>query len=633
MLSILNQSQSAETNSANCSIPKPTGLSVGNLMVATITIRTINMPVTAPDGWSKMRRTGISGSSMEIQSFYKIANAVDVAASTFDFAMSNPVFNMGGIVRFSGAGHPVVLDREEGSTNSSVNFTPSAIRSDALYVIMAGSDELDTWTINGATKHVEAQGSAVMSLVMASSITPGSITNVGRSSSIGFMAAHSFYVEEVSNIPPQVESIHQSNWITTSGCGLPIPNGLAVGDLMVAIIMRDAQIQTPINAPSGWTLINQAIPIQAARGALYSYWKIATAADIAGGSFEFGWTGSALNRGGIYRITNFDTANPIADETWDEDGTSRAPNIFATDGSGNGAVFVPGLNNLIIANYAGSSNSAGCEIPIATVQDPLWTERWDLGDSQSFEFASFTAPRQYNTQLGNVSISGSNSMTGIASFIAINPFTGSPSASLSPSISPSASQSPSSSVSSSRSVSISTSPSASSSASTSPSSSVSPSPSAEIPISSVAIMTAMCRVQQNLRFPQYVIGGVGAGGTSFGLFKKASTYGFHIWRTPLQIVGAKFTISEIHFPIIPGVTDNMDILPVLYMDNKTLVSLGNRIDKTTYPNRESYIYLTAKNFNNKVNGKNDFFLEFRWFGTALAVPGLPIKFIIDVNEA
>lgn len=153
-----------------------------------------------------------------------------------------------------------------------------------------------------------------------------------------------------------------------------------------------------------------------------------------------------------------------------------------------------------------------------------------------------------------------------------------------------------------------------------------------LPTYNASIITAITKVQQDLPFPQFLIGGQGAS-SSYKIFKKTTSYLFSVWRSKVFNIGQNFDVAKITFPIIPDMAANMSIIPVLYFDNQDSNSIGNTINSTTYPNSERLIKLTAKNFNNAVHGRSNFFLELQFTGSALIVVGLPITIDIDVTDA
>jgi len=151
-----------------------------------------------------------------------------------------------------------------------------------------------------------------------------------------------------------------------------------------------------------------------------------------------------------------------------------------------------------------------------------------------------------------------------------------------------------------------------------------------LPTYASSLITAVGKVEQKLPFPTYIMGGRNA--STYQLFKKSTTYVFNNWRSPVYQIGKNFDILEITFPIIPDMTTNMSIIPVLYFDNEDTNSVGITINPTNYPNSERLIKLTSKNFSNSVHGRNNFFLELQFQGSALAVVGLPINIELEVEE-
>lgn len=156
-----------------------------------------------------------------------------------------------------------------------------------------------------------------------------------------------------------------------------------------------------------------------------------------------------------------------------------------------------------------------------------------------------------------------------------------------------------------------------------------------LPTYNPSLGSALCLVQQGLSFPSFVFGGQGdAGATTYALFKKSTTYGFHIiqWKFP---VGAEFSVTSIKFPVVPTISGNMEILPVLRFDDGLTVASATPINAGNYPVDAAnplgqlLIELTPKSFDNAVTGKNNFIFELQITGTDLAVVGVPLEIEID----
>lgn len=154
-----------------------------------------------------------------------------------------------------------------------------------------------------------------------------------------------------------------------------------------------------------------------------------------------------------------------------------------------------------------------------------------------------------------------------------------------------------------------------------------------LPSYNTSLITSVARVQQNIPVPQYVLGGQGgAGGTTYGLFKKTTSYVFSVWRSSVYKIGKEFDVMEIKIPLMPDLVANMTITPVLYFDNEDSNSVGTVINSTNYPNSDRLITLTPKNFSGAVRGKNNFFLELQFSGSALSVVQLPISIDVEVVD-
>lgn len=153
-----------------------------------------------------------------------------------------------------------------------------------------------------------------------------------------------------------------------------------------------------------------------------------------------------------------------------------------------------------------------------------------------------------------------------------------------------------------------------------------------LPTYNPSIASAVAHIEQGMAFPTFVFGGQGTGST-YKLFKVSTTYGFHVFRTEVYTVGTPFDVIEIQFPVYPGITGSMEIVPKLYFDNEITSSVGTTINTTNYPDEDNMIYLTSKNFSNGAHGNYNFFLEFQITGADLAVVGLPIFITYDSKNS
>lgn len=116
--------QSTEASSTSCVVPKPTGLSVGDLMVAHITART-DVTVTNPASWTTIRSETISG-VLTSHLAWKIADSGDTAASNFTFTLSGTAVNLGSITAFTGHHTSSPIGANNGTATASNSTTCSS---------------------------------------------------------------------------------------------------------------------------------------------------------------------------------------------------------------------------------------------------------------------------------------------------------------------------------------------------------------------------------------------------------------------------------------------------------------------------------------------------------------------------
>lgn len=100
---VINDFRDTPPTITNEVFTKPTGLAVGDMMIAILTYDTnSNDDPTAEDGWTLLylNETGIRNAC-----FYKIADSDDVSASNFTFSYPfNPTGSGGSLMRWSGVG-------------------------------------------------------------------------------------------------------------------------------------------------------------------------------------------------------------------------------------------------------------------------------------------------------------------------------------------------------------------------------------------------------------------------------------------------------------------------------------------------------------------------------------------------
>jgi len=132
---------------------------------------------------------------------------------------------------------------------------------------------------------------------------------------------------------------------STATCNKPA--GLAVGDLMIVGLTFEKGSQVAITA-TGWTLILRTN--QSSNVGMASYYKIATASDVAASNFSFPLTNGPKWAIGISRIVDFDSSNPIAGVNGQLSGSSSS-NVTAPS--------IAGIQEgaLVMAYYTNKKNA------------------------------------------------------------------------------------------------------------------------------------------------------------------------------------------------------------------------------------------------------------------------------------
>ena len=137
--------QTATSDSPGLTLTKPTGLTVGDLLVAGITISGFSSPViTAPAGWTTTNTKTLNDGDARTSIFQKVAESSDVAASDFSFtatANTSAPTVAGFMTRISGFGiqSGFVTAAGSGTTLSTGAMTPTRINNLMLIITASAS--------------------------------------------------------------------------------------------------------------------------------------------------------------------------------------------------------------------------------------------------------------------------------------------------------------------------------------------------------------------------------------------------------------------------------------------------------------------------------------------------------------
>ena len=137
--------QTATSDSPGLTLTKPTGLTVGESLVAGLTISGDSSPViTAPAGWTTTDTKTLSAGNARTSIFQKVADSSDVAASNFSFtatANTSAPTVAGFMMRISGFGiqSGFVTAAATGTSGSTGATTPTRINNLMLIITASAS--------------------------------------------------------------------------------------------------------------------------------------------------------------------------------------------------------------------------------------------------------------------------------------------------------------------------------------------------------------------------------------------------------------------------------------------------------------------------------------------------------------
>ena len=123
--------------------------------------------------------------------------------------------------------------------------------------------------------------------------------------------------------------------------------------------------------------------------------------------------------------------------------------------------------------------------------------------------------------------------------------------------------------------------------------------------------------------------GEGSTGVSHGLDKQLTTYSNapSVWWSQTYRIGQKFKITKLRILTSQAVGANMIVTPKIYTDDGSSSTTLSIINNTNYSGEKNIIIRP-----NNLTGKNNFWLELKWTGSALCTVNLPIEIDFEVIE-
>jgi RHS repeat-associated protein len=304
-----------------------------DVMIAAISVRPSSTTISAPSGWTLVRRVDSSVDQTNSLAVYrKLAGASE--ASSYDWTMTGAAYTVGGVQTFFNVNTTSAIDVENGqaTADSLSHATPSITTTVAntLLVTAHSFPTSTTWTPpSGMTEGFDAQYAGVPA-GQGQSIE-GNYVLQAAAGATGTKTATAAGVS--TDADPGATHILALKPGTATTLTINVPSGTALNDVLLASVSVRPSSAT-ISAPTGWTLVRRVDNTAGQTTSLAVFRKVAGSSE--GTSYAFDVSGAAYATGGIQAFFNVDTANPIDVENGQATAsalTHAAPSITTTVGN------------------------------------------------------------------------------------------------------------------------------------------------------------------------------------------------------------------------------------------------------------------------------------------------------------
>jgi len=284
-------------------IPVPTGTLQNDVMIASIGVRPSSTSITAPSGWTLVRRTNNGSSNSNSLAVYRrVAGSSEPGSYTW--TLSGDIFSAGGMQSFYNidTSNPVDVENGQTTANGTAHATPSVTTTveNAMLVTSHTYSSNRTWSPpSGMT---EAFDFALGTDPATGQAIEGNYVRQSAAGSTGTKTATAAGDSDVGNA--HILALRP----LTPGLTIPKPTGTVAGDFMVAAIgVQDDSVT--ITPPSGWTLVRRMDQASGTDNSLAIYTKAAGASEPA--TYTWALSGSNYSHavGGIQSFSGVDTTN------------------------------------------------------------------------------------------------------------------------------------------------------------------------------------------------------------------------------------------------------------------------------------------------------------------------------------
>jgi len=320
---------SAATNTQSLAVSLPSGTAANDVMIAAISVRPYTATITAPSGWTLVRRvnyTSLQTSSLAV--YRKVATSSE--SSSFTWSFSGATYAAGGIQSFTGVDTtaPIDVENGQGTPESLSHATPSVTTTvaNAMLVTAHSFPSSTTWTPpTGMTEGIDVQ---------YGTFTDGQGQSLEANYAIqtvaGATGAKTATADGSANADPGTTHILALK-PATPVLNVPVPSGTSANDVMVAAVAFRPYTAT-ITPPSGWTLVRRVDYTTLQTSSLAVYQKVAGSSEPSSFTWNFS-SGTTFALGGIQSFYNVDTTSPIdveAGQGTPEALTHATPSITTT---------------------------------------------------------------------------------------------------------------------------------------------------------------------------------------------------------------------------------------------------------------------------------------------------------------
>jgi RHS repeat-associated protein len=284
-------------------ITKPTGTAANDVLIASIAVTPSTVTITAPSGWTLIRRTNNGATtSNSLAVYYKVASASE--GTSYAFGVTGATFGVGGIQGFTGVdtANPIHIENGQTTPSATTHATPSVTTSvaNAMIVTSHAFASSNSWTPpSGMTESFDKPSGNNNATGLS---IEGDRVLQAVAGATGVKTATAAGNADVGNT--HIVALKPADATLT----ISTPTGTVADDVLIAAIGFNNSTAT-VAPPSGWTLVRRMNNASTTANSLAVYRRTAVAGEPA--SHAFLVAGGAFVVGGIQAFSGVDTANPI----------------------------------------------------------------------------------------------------------------------------------------------------------------------------------------------------------------------------------------------------------------------------------------------------------------------------------